>query len=172
MPELGEICSAREFGLNPKTRQRRIYVQCPQCLQNRWVALPSTKRPDYTALCHKCSAAACGGKRVKQGYRGRHSDGYVVIKLQPNDFFFSMSGKDGYVFEHRLVMAQSLGRCLHSWEIVHHRNHKRDDNRIENLQLVSDDRHKQISILEAKIARLQGENKELKAENRRLQSGK
>jgi len=81
--------------------------------------------------------------------------------LQPDDFFFSMAGADGYVGEHRLVMAQSLGRCLHSWELVHHKGIRvkgianRSDNLIDNLQLVSDDKHKQISILEAKVARLQ-----------------
>ena len=156
MPEIGDI------KMGGKAIQRRIYLACPQCGQERWVALPSTKRPDYTGLCHPCNASVRGGKRVKKGYRGKHSDGYVVIKLQPDDFFYPMSGKDGYVFEHRLVMAQSLGRCLHSWEIVHHRNHKRDDNRIDNLQLVSDDKHNQISILEAKIARLQKENEKLR----------
>jgi len=106
---------------------------------------------------------------MKTNGRWVNSQGYILILLQPDDFFYPMAGKDGYVLEHRLVMARHLKRCLHSWEIVHHRNHKRDDNRIENLQLVSDDRHKQISILEAKIARLQKENKELK---RRLKDAK
>ncbi len=41
-------------------------------------------------------------------------------------------------------------------------------NRIENLQLITDDRHKQITILEAKIGRLQKKIEELKIENRRL----
>jgi hypothetical protein len=141
--------------------RNRKWVICPSCNEGRWVILSSTKRPTFSGRCHACNASVRGGNRVKKGYRGKHSDGYVVIKLQPDDFFYTMSGRDGYVFEHRLVMAHSLGRCLHSWEIVHHLNHKRDDNRIENLQLVSDDRHKQISILEAKIARLQKEKKKL-----------
>lgn len=166
MPRIGEIKSGG------KGVQKRIYLACPQCGKERWVALPSTKRPDYTGLCHQCNALVRGGNRIKQGYRGRQSNGYIVLKLQPDNFFYSMSGKDGYVLEHRLVMAKYLGRCLHLWEIVHHKNHKRDDNRIENLQLVTDDRHKQISILEAKIERLQKGNRELKAKLKALEKGR
>lgn len=167
-PRLGEIRSAKEFDLDPRGRQCRIYVCCPQCGDERWVALPTTKRINYTGFCHDCNAKVRGGNRVKQAYRGKHTSGYILIKLQPNDFYYSMSGRDGYVFEHRLVMAKHLGRCLHIWEIVHHKNHTRDDNRIENLQLVSDDRHKQITILEAKITRLEKRVTVLEAENTKL----
>lgn len=170
MPEIGEIRRGRDLGY--PNAQRRIYLVCPQCGKERWVALPSTKRPDYTGLCHQCNASVRGGKRVKKGYRGKHSSGYVLIKLQPDDFFYPMAGKDGYVFEHRLVVAKRLGRCLHSWEIVHHRDHIRNHNEDDNLQLSSDIGHKQISILEARIDRLQKRNKILEAENRRLKNAK
>ena len=98
-----------------------------------------------------------------KGGRYKHKSGYIIMRLQPDDFFYSMVSKAGYILEHRLVMAQHLGRCLHRWEIVHHKHTKypagsiedKQDNRRENLQLVSDDRHKQLSILEEHIKYLE-----------------
>jgi hypothetical protein len=70
---------------------------------------------------------------------GRYVDknGYVWLR----DYEHPNRTKDNRIMEHRLVMSNHLGRPLWSWESVHHRNAMRQDNRIENLQLVLTGRH-------------------------------
>ena len=93
-----------------------------------------------------CRSCAQKGKRSGRtgdtstnwkGGRYIHPRGYVLVWLAPDDFFKPMANQMGRVLEHRLVMAKHLGRCLQPWEVVHHKNGVKDDNRLENLELTA-----------------------------------
>lgn len=60
---------------------------------------------------------------------------YRQIKLYPDDDFYDMTTHAGYVMEHRLVMAKSLGRSLTPDETVHHIDGNTLNNDLLNLQL-------------------------------------
>ncbi len=76
----------------------------------------------------------------KGGRIERKNNGYVSI-LRPNH---PGCNQHGYVYEHRLVIEKHLGRYLKPEEVVHHINEKRDDNRIENLQLMLRSKHNRM----------------------------
>lgn len=141
---LGDIRKGRELGYARKTNNY-IWHACIDCGKERWT--PLVKGVVKCPRCQSCSVKYFYKIHIgelNQNWQGGEvlsSKGYREIWIHPDDFFFPMATKSGRVLEHRLVMAQSLGRCLHPWEIVHHRNGVRTDNRLENLQLVLKGRH-------------------------------
>lgn len=156
MPVLAEeqIKAGKEIGRFINPARNYCWHACPICGKSRWVALIKGKLEHDR--CTHCKWIGRKGENHPRWVKNRRQyfQGYVQIRLLSGDFFFPMTDRRGWVFEHRLVMATSLGRNLHLWEIVHHKNRIKDDNHIENLQLVSDDRHKQFTMLEMKIDRL------------------
>jgi DNA-binding CsgD family transcriptional regulator len=105
-------------------------------------------RDKRESQAHLNSRRRAEGKR-HPNFRGGRSvtlDGYVLVGIDETDPLWPMATErrrknyagyigTGYVLEHRLVLARDLGRPLTASETVHHKNGKRDDNRIENLEL-------------------------------------
>jgi len=138
----GEIRQGKEIGW--KYSSKVIWLQCLDCGEGHWVHKRKTENANFTGYCMKCVRS----HRPPLGRRQtvNTTNGYRYIQIEPDDFFYptvSIIAKKKYAWiaEHRLVMAKHLGRNLHRWEIVHHKNGIRDDNRIENLALVGQTNH-------------------------------
>lgn len=99
-------------------------VDCELCGKTKPINPIYTK---YTRkLCDDCryKFRKHAESKIKDGYR------YIFKPDHPNKDI------DGYVPEHRLLMENKIGRYLRKEEVVHHINHNRLDNRIENLMLI------------------------------------
>lgn len=88
------------------------------------------KKPKSIATKAKMSCAKIKGGI---GFKKIRRDGYVAVYFPDHPH----SSKDGFIMEHILVMECLIGRHLKDGECVHHKNHKRNDNRKENLELMT-----------------------------------
>ncbi len=147
MPQIGEIQTATELGLGHKQGRRFfVWASCPGCGKERWVA--KGEHPRHCRKCHNTLRRSYSLENHPNWKGGRRmTDGYWDIKISEEDPFHSMGNKNGYIREHRLVMAKHLKRLLLPEEIVHHLNGVRVDNRIENLALTDRGIHEHQTLL-------------------------
>ena len=126
-------------------------LPCSICKKARWV------RKDRVGKQTKCIKCASGINFYKNHQRGKESPkwkgginksgSYLRLRLFPKDKYYPMTNSQGFVPEHRLVMAKHLGRLLTNTEIVHHINMNKKDNQIGNLQLIKKGEHTLLNKL-------------------------
>jgi len=74
----------------------------------------------------------------KYGYKTRDMVLAAKPRQKKRNEYVKIRDNDGkIILEHRYIMEQFIGRKLEPYEIVHHRNKNKRDNRIENLVLCS-----------------------------------
>ena len=101
-----------------ETRKGRIFSQ-----EHR-AAISAAKKCDYNGL-------------NGYGHTKNHNMGYVLTYAPQHPH----AHKDGYIMLHTVLMEREIGRYLEPDEVVHHINHDRKDNRIENLRLMKKHDH-------------------------------
>ena len=117
----------------------KVSYSCEVC-GTKVVKSVSQKRLDMpnvkTAYCSQsCARKNKRGSNASNWKCGTmiDKDGYVYVH-SPNHPY---ANRHGYVFQHRLVVEETIGRVLLPSEVVHHINEQNGDNRIENLVLFS-----------------------------------
>jgi hypothetical protein len=109
---------------------------CKQCGKTDYVFKCQKDRPFCSMECKNISQSASNRGDKHPGWKGGrvYSHGYIVSSGMHTH---PMADSRGQVREHRLIMAEYLGRNIEPWEDVHHINGIRDDNRIENLEVLN-----------------------------------
>ena len=76
--------------------------------------------------------------------------------------------QSGLVLEHRLIMAEYLGRTLNKDEVVHHINGIKSDNRVCNLKVLKQNKHNSHMVtkdLQIRVQQLEDRMVLIEAEN-------
>ena len=117
--ELIEYFGRTYLSIYKKARSLNLYKTKEMKFENRSICRSGSKSSSWKG----------GKKYTNQGY---------VLVLDKED---PKSDTNGYIFEHRKIMSEKIGRTLDDDEVVHHINGIKDDNRIENLELLTKGEH-------------------------------
>ncbi len=116
---------------------RMVEVTCPDCGLARQMRFSNYERGGMTGLCLPCVNIRMG--KEKDGYI---HEGYKFVKFPSHH----RATKEGFVKRAILVMEAKLGRLLETQEHIHHLNGIRDDDRPENLVVLTNSEHASLHM--------------------------
>lgn len=131
-------CRSETRKKEKKIRQPKIFKHpCQYCKQSF-----NSKSPLSKYCSNSCRRMALGyttrkGHHLSINTKHKSPDGYIFIKV-------AMTGNAhvDWIFEHRHIIEQHIGRKLESSEVVHHIDGNPSNNLIENLQVITQSQHR------------------------------
>lgn len=117
----------------PSTLARNAAKYCSTACRNK-IHKATGPRGTNPKLAGPNNPAWRGGvtlKRPKGNYTG-------VVYVRAPTWALPMARGDGYIMQHRLVVAHRIGRLLARTEVVNHKDHKPSNNARTNLELWPD----------------------------------
>ena len=154
-PKLGDIARSADVGRG--TRALRVWEACPECGNARWI-----KKNTSGTLCKSCALRAHSSGESNRRWnptRRTTTKSGIRVYIDEHHPLFCMAGKcgNGYVIlDHRIVMAETLGRPLEKWEVVHHIDGDNQNNDSSNLQLLPNQtEHTAYTMLQTRVYRLE-----------------
>ena len=133
------FCSMVCYG---KDKRKRIKLFCVKC-NKEFETIPAEIRKGRMFCSKSCRASATQNGSDSHRWKGEKKinyQGYVLIYKPKHPY----CNKDRYIQEHRLIIEKHLGRYLHPFEVIHHKNRVKIDNRLENLEIITKSEHIKI----------------------------
>lgn len=123
-------CNSRKSGKEILSEEYKRCTKCKNVLLKDNFNKDSSKKDGLYSSCNDCRGITYGvkRKRPKKGQKYQKHGGYIGI-----------GGTNER--QHRLIMESILKRKLEPYEVVHHKNGIKTDNRPENLEVLTSSEH-------------------------------